>query len=107
MATSKILPNYTSDHKPILLDLSLKRNLGPIPFRFIPLWVGRDGFMSIISKAWDLLIFGLPNFVWERKLKNTKVVLKEWIKHSYKNPINERKEALENLEEIQLEMEES
>ena len=33
MATSKILPNYTSDHKPILLELSLDGNLGPIPFR--------------------------------------------------------------------------
>ena len=62
--------------------------------------------MSIISKAWGLLVFGLPNYVWERKLKNTKAALKEWVKHSHKNPINERKEALEKLEEIQLEMEE-
>eukprot|EP00253_Pinus_taeda_P002539 PITA_02539 len=39
MATSKILPNYTSDHKPILLELSLDGNLGPIPFRFNSLWI--------------------------------------------------------------------
>ena len=66
----------------------------------------RDGFMSIISKVWDLPVFGLSNFVWERKLKNTKVSLKEWIKLSRSNPISERKEALKKLAEIQLEMEE-
>ena len=44
--------------------------------------------------------------MWERKLKNTKVVLKEWVKHSQTNPVSERHQALEKLEEIQLEMEE-
>ena len=39
MATSKILPHYTSDHKPISLSLSSAENLGPIPFRFSPIWV--------------------------------------------------------------------
>ena len=42
-----------------------------------------------------------------RGLKNTKAALKEWVKISQTNPISERKEALEKLEEIQLEMEES
>ena len=39
LALSKILPNYVSDHKPILLELSLGKNIGPIPFRFSPLWI--------------------------------------------------------------------
>eukprot|EP00253_Pinus_taeda_P005952 PITA_05952 len=38
-ASSKILPNCTSDHKPISLELSLDRNLGPIPFIFSPMWI--------------------------------------------------------------------
>ena len=38
-ASSKILPNCVSDHKPILLDLTVEENLGPIPFRFSPLWI--------------------------------------------------------------------
>ena len=37
LATSKILPNCTSDHKPILLELSSDPTLGPIPFHFSPL----------------------------------------------------------------------
>ena len=57
--------------------------------------------------AWDLRVVGSTNFVWERKLKNTKAALKDWVKITQKNPISERKEALEKLEEIQMEMEES
>ena len=39
MESSKIFPIYTSDHKPILLKLSMGKNLGPIPFRFSPIWI--------------------------------------------------------------------
>ena len=56
---------------------------------------------------WDLLVVGSPNYVWERKLVNTKVALKDWVKHSQKNPISERREALKKLEKIQLKMEET
>ena len=45
--------------------------------------------------------------MWERKLKNTKAALKDWVKHSHTNPIFERNEALEKLEKIQLVMEET
>ena len=34
LASSKILPHCTSDHKPIFLELALDQDLGPIPFRF-------------------------------------------------------------------------
>ena len=44
LATSKILPNCTSDHKPILLELSSEPNLGPIPFHFSPLWLLQENF---------------------------------------------------------------
>ena len=55
--------------------------------------------------AWDLLVVGSLNFVWERKLIKTKAALKDWVKLTQKNPISERKESLQNLEKIQLEME--
>ena len=63
--------------------------------------------MSNVTIAWDLPIVGSPNFVWDSKLKNTKAALKDWVKLIKKNPINERKESLEKLEKIQLEMEDS
>ena len=52
------------------------------------------------------LVIGSPNYVWERKLINTNAALKNWVKLTQKNPTSERKEALLNLEKIQLEMEE-
>ena len=89
--SSSILPNLTSYHKPIMLQIEDEEDIGPIPFWFSPLWKDQDGFMSIVTKAWELLVVGSPNFVWERKLKNTKVVLKVWAKLSQKNTISESK----------------
>jgi len=51
LASSKILPNCTSDHKPILLELSPEVNLGPIPFRFSPLWIHQEGFQQTVSAS--------------------------------------------------------
>ena len=101
------MSKITSDHKQILLQIEDEEDLGPIPFRFSPLWKDSDGFMNTVTMAWDLPVVGSPKYVWERKLLNTKVALKDWVKHSQKNPINERREALQKLEKIQLEMEET
>ena len=62
--------------------------------------------MSTVTLAWETPVIGSPNYVWERKLINTKAALKNWVKLTQKNPTSERKEALLNLEKIQLEMEE-
>ena len=48
---SKILPFNMSDHKPILLDLTEERNLGPIPFRFSPSWIYQAGFMDLVASS--------------------------------------------------------
>ena len=95
--SSSIFPKLTSDPKPIMLQIEEEEDLNHIPFRFSPLWKDRDGFMSTVSMAWDILVVGSLNCVWERKLKNT-----NWVKLSKKNPISERKEALEKWEEIQM-----
>ena len=57
--------------------------------------------MNVVAMTWELPVVGSPNFVWERKLKNTKVALKAWAK-SHKNPISERVIALATLEKIEL-----
>ena len=73
--SSSILPKITFDHNTILLHIEDEEDLGPIPFRFIPLWKVSDGFLSTVKMAWDLLVVGSSNFVWEKKLKNNKVAL--------------------------------
>ena len=102
--STNILPKLTSDHKPIMLKLEDEENLVAIPFRFSPLWIAREGFMDIVSNAWSIQVIGSPNFMWERKLKNTKLALKAWIK-SLPSTLSVRNQYLENLAAIQLDME--
>eukprot|EP00253_Pinus_taeda_P002669 PITA_02669 len=104
---SKILPKLTSDHKPILFCLKEEEDLGPLPFRFSPLWAGKDGFMDTVQAAWRMDVNGSPSFVWEQKLKNVKTALKVWIKKSMQSPNRQRKEAISQLEGIQFEMEDT
>ena len=42
--SSKILPFGGSDHMPILLEMVKDKNLGPIPFRFNPMWPNNLSF---------------------------------------------------------------
>ena len=105
MISTNILPKLTSDHKPILLQLVDEEYLGSISFRFSPLWIDREGFLVTIFNAWSIPISGSPNFVWEEKLKNTKCPLKDWIKQYSLSPFNVRKQVVDNLVAIQLEME--
>lgn len=106
MASSKILPNLTSDHKPILLELSLDNNFGPIPFRFSPLWIQQEGFQEVVSESWKKPVLGSPFFVWEEKIRVLKRNLKEWAKN-LKSPTAKRKATLNRLAVHQLDMEQS
>lgn len=91
-----ILPCRTSDHKPILLEMSSHKDLGPIPFRFNPLWVKEPKFLKLVQDCWTLPVKGSPFFIWEEKLRRLKVVLKTWAK-SLPSPAKERKQAQDNL----------
>ena len=62
--------------------------------------------MNIVSEAWSRPITGSPIFVWEQKLKFTKLALKEWVKQTVKYPSSDRIEVLKFLQDIQLEMDE-
>ena len=84
--SSSIIMKLTSDHKPILLQFEEEEDLGPIPFRFIPLWVDCEGFMNIVSRSWSLPVTISLNFALEHKLKFTKIALKEWVKQTLKFP---------------------
>ena len=50
---SKILPFGGSDHKPIILELAMIKNLGPIPFRFNPLWATQPDFQKLVADSWS------------------------------------------------------
>jgi ribonuclease HI/exonuclease III len=102
--SSGILPNSTSDHKPIMLEIKKDLNQGPIPFRFNSSWLQDKDFRSIVAKVWTTKIRGSAFHVWEEKLKCLKTELKSWAK-SKPNPITERLESQRKLEHHQLELE--
>lgn len=79
--------------------------MGPIPFRFNPLWSGKEGFMEIVMEAWSIPVIGSPNFVWEQKLKITKRALKKWIKEPSNSPTSNRKEIVQFLSNLQMDLE--
>ena len=103
---SNIFPKFASDHKEILLHLKDEEEQGPIPFRFIPLWIKKEGLWETVSKSWESPSKGSPSFVWEQNLKLTKWDLKDWIKKDFKTPSSYRKEALQELSSLQMELEE-
>jgi len=103
--SSKILPKLTSDHKPILLQLEEEENLGPIPFRHSPLWTEKEGFLETVNSAWSTPVTGSPSYAWEQKIKTTKHALKEWIKKPNKTPPSHRREIVQQLTDLQMEME--
>lgn len=85
-----ILPCRVSDHKPIMLEMLDHKDLGPIHFRFSPLWVKDHEFLNMVKDSWKLPVKGSPFFIWEEKLRRLKVVLKSWAKY-LPSPTNERK----------------
>ena len=99
------MSKLSSNHKPIILQFIDDEDLGPIPFKFSPLWVDKEGFVDTVSNAWKIPVSGSPNFLSKMKLKQTKSVLKEWIKFSSHSPISDRILVVARLDEIQMLME--
>eukprot|EP00253_Pinus_taeda_P036265 PITA_36265 len=59
---TKNFPKLTSDHKPIQLLLEDEEDMGPIPFRFSPLWIEREGFLETVKAAWAKSFFGSSSY---------------------------------------------
>eukprot|EP00253_Pinus_taeda_P011701 PITA_11701 len=89
-ASMHILPCSTSDHKPIKLTLRDHVDLGPIPFKFSPLWIKEPNFLQVVKESWSHLVTRSPFYIWEEKLRRLKSALKHWAK-SIANPAAERK----------------
>eukprot|EP00253_Pinus_taeda_P003315 PITA_03315 len=77
---TKILSTTASDHFPILLTMDSHSQLGPIPFRYNPLWRNNAEAETIIESTWKHHVEGSPSHIWETKIRNTRKALKEWAK---------------------------
>ena len=61
--------------------------------------------MEFVAKAWSTLVNRSPSFVWEHKLKATKIALKEWVKSPSNTLTAHRKYFVQHLEYLQLDLE--
>jgi hypothetical protein len=70
--SSQIVSWGISDHRPIALSLVKEENLGPIPFKFNPIWMDSPDSPPLISSIWSTWVDGTPVYIWEQKLKKAK-----------------------------------
>ena len=63
--------------------------------------------MVFVAKAWSTSVIGSPSYVWEHKLKATKLALKEWVKYLSNSLTALRKVVVQQLADLQLELESS
>eukprot|EP00253_Pinus_taeda_P034575 PITA_34575 len=103
---TNILSSTASDHYPILLTLEPHLHLGPIPFKYNPLWRHNSSAEAIIEATWKQHVEGSPSHIWETKIKSTRRALKEWAKTSYQEPKKLKIKIKQDLEDVQNQIEE-
>jgi hypothetical protein len=69
---SQIVPWGISYHHPISLSFDKEENMGPIPFKFNPIWMESPYFLPLISSIWSIWVDGTPVYIWEQKIKKAK-----------------------------------
>ncbi|KAF5481361.1 hypothetical protein F2P56_002018 [Juglans regia] len=101
-ATCSYLPRYTSDHAPMFIELKKDPFIyGSTSFRFQQMWVDHHSFLDCVWVGWDFRVEGSAIQILTRKLKPTKVVLREWNKRVFGHTLG-RIDALEKqVEEIE------
>ena len=61
--------------------------------------------MQNVIIAWSTSVTGSPSFVWEKKIKDTKIALKYWVKNPTYTPTRHKKETVQLLENLQIDLE--
>jgi hypothetical protein len=75
--SSKIIPSSASNHNPIAFHMQDAPEFIPLPFCSNSLWLQDPMVLSKISKDWQVKVVGSLNFLWEYKLKEIKLTLKD------------------------------
>ena len=75
---SEIVHNSSSDHKLVVLTMGKLENQGPLPLRYNSIWDSKEYFGKQIKDSWKKSVTGSPQYVWENRLKNLRMHLKNW-----------------------------
>jgi hypothetical protein len=77
---------------------------GRRPFRFENMWLSSDGFVDKVKGWWESYHFeGTPSFIMARKLRALKLDLKQWNAEVFGNVLNRRRQAMDDLNELDVE----
>ncbi|XP_026416134.1 uncharacterized protein LOC113311518 [Papaver somniferum] len=100
LASQLAKPRPTSDHIPLILDLS-DPSWGPSPFRFEILWFLENGFVEILENWWNSFCFvGTPSEIFWLKLKELKGLLKVWNKDTFGRTTTKLQNILSDIQVI-------
>ncbi|XP_026450908.1 uncharacterized protein LOC113351051 [Papaver somniferum] len=98
LATQLDKARPTSDHIPILLDIS-DPSWGPSPFRFEIMWFLENGFLKLLEDWWLSFSFaGSPSTTLWLKLKALKKKLKVWNRDTFGHTNTKLKHILEEIQ---------
>ena len=95
------LPQSTSDHAPMLINMLCKSNSGLKPFKIFNYWLQCAGFGDVLT-TWSTSDAGSPMYQVVMNLKSLKFALKEWNKTGYSAPsshVTKLREALSKCRE--------
>lgn len=90
------LPQYKSDHRPLLVKFSSQRrpNRHRRPFRFEAAWLTHEHFDQFLRNTWD----HYPD--WVPRMQHFQQAVKDWNKNTFGNIFIRKREILRRLNGI-------
>ncbi|XP_027172427.1 uncharacterized protein LOC113772083 [Coffea eugenioides] len=82
-----------SDHAPLLMSSSTRRDNKPKPFRFLNIWTKKPGLLDVIRRSWAVPCSGRPLSRLTAKLRNVKRDLQVWSREQFGNIFDAVKRA--------------
>ncbi|XP_019433071.1 PREDICTED: uncharacterized protein LOC109339967 [Lupinus angustifolius] len=96
------LPRVASDHHDILFCFEVSDSLRSSQFGFHKMWLRHSDCKRLVEESWSVPVLGCPMFILSQKLKNLKIKLKDWNANIFGNVHLRVKNALANVEIIQI-----
>lgn len=98
---AQFLTYGSSDHAPALVSLEIENEYKPRPFRFCNMWAKHQQFLPCVAQAWSKQFNGCPMYVFMRKQKEKKAVLKRFHKDNFSGLSERIQEAHMALVKVQ------
>jgi hypothetical protein len=100
---SLIIPRAGSDHWPLILSMNMQDTPQFKPFRFEKFWLLHPDFQHLAKEWWSkaAINHGSSMYRFQQRLKNFKVLLKQWNKNCFGNIFQSIQSIEKQLEEIQ------